>query len=347
MPKKPTQNDVAKLAGVSRGTVSMVLSNKINGRVPISDETIERVLQAAQALGYAPNPVAQMLKEGSNQLIGVFAYEPVFPYDTGTFLFSHLVGIERAASEQDYDVIFFTRHRKRTTTPKIYVNNMNSLRLADGTVILGSFPDRDELRRLVDEHYPFVYIGRREVPGCEINWVTHDYIQWSRVATDHLIELGHRRLGFVEDFHAPVTEPSEDKLGGVRLAVENAPHVELALLDFSNGDAFVEQVRAQKVTALLVPDPTDFITAYQYLQQHGLSVPDDVSVVTLVDIDERLPDGISPTYVAVDRQSVAEVAVRTLTGLLDGSLQSPQNHLIPSRFVIGNTSAGLERSRLR
>ena len=185
------------------------------------------------------------------------------------------------------------------------------------------------------------------MPGCEINWVTHDYIQWSRVATDHLIELGHRRLGFVEDFHAPVTEPSEDKLGGVRLAVENAPHVELALLDFSNGDAFVEQVRAQKVTALLVPDPTDFITAYQYLQQHGLSVPDDVSVVTLVDIDERLPDGISPTYVAVDRQSVAEVAVRTLTGLLDGSLQSPQNHLIPSRFVIGNTSAGLERSRLR
>ena len=77
--KRPTQKDVAKLAHVSRGTVSLVLNNQSGGRVPISEETQQRVLQAAKKLGYAPNPIAQMLARGANRIIGVFTYEPGLP----------------------------------------------------------------------------------------------------------------------------------------------------------------------------------------------------------------------------------------------------------------------------
>ena len=347
MAKKPTQNDVARVAGVSRGTVSMVLNNKTNGRVPISEETAQRVLEAAHSLGYAPNPIAQRLREGSNRLIGVFAYEPVFPYETSTFLFSHLVGIERAASEQDYDVLFFTRNRRHTSTPKVYVNNMNSLLLADGTVILGSFPDRDELRRLCAEGYPFVYIGRREVPNCPINWVTHDYVAGSMEAVEHLIQLGHRRLGFVHNVGLTQSEPTEDKLRGVELAVKNVAGASLIVLNSEPEEPFVEQMRKHRVTALVMADPSDFNPVYQFLNRAGLSVPDDVSLISLVNVDEQLPSGVSPTYVEVDRRTVAELAVQTLIGILDGDLSTPQNHLVPSRFVIGNTTGGIERSALR
>ncbi len=336
MAKKPTQNDVAKLAGVSRGTVSIVLNNRLDGRVPISEETRERVFKAAQALGYAPNPVAQMLKEGSNRLIGVFAYEATFPYETGTFFFPHLLGIEKAASDQDYNVLFFTRNRKNAA-PKIYTNGMNSLLLADGTIILGGAPDRDELLRLVEEDYPFVCIGRREVPGCQVNWVTYGYETGSQEATQYLIDLGHTSLGFVYDSTLSIAEPTQDKLRGVRKAVD-ATNVQLIVLDVPHHNALIERIHQHQITALIFADPTDFVSAFHLLRENNIAIPGDLSLLSLVNIDEQLAYGVEPTHVETDRYVVAELAVRTLIQLLDGSVQPPQQHTVACRFTIGNTT---------
>ena len=98
-PKRPTQADVAKHAGVSRGTVSFVL-NQTEGLVPISQETRQRVLDAARALGYSPNPVAQMLARGNTQIIGIFPFEGTFPYTPSDFYYTYLVGIEQEAGNQ-------------------------------------------------------------------------------------------------------------------------------------------------------------------------------------------------------------------------------------------------------
>lgn len=339
--KKPTQNDVAKLAGVSRGTVSMVLNQKTDGRVPIGEETIKRVLEAAQTLGYAPNPVAKMLKQGTNQLIGVFAYEPTFFTETRTFQFPHRLGIEKAAGELGYDVLNFTRHRNKST-PQIYVNGMNSLLLADGTIILGSYPDRDELRRLVDEGYPFVYIGRREVPGCDINWVTYDYRNGSRRAAQHLMELGHTSLGFVYNSWPRLNEPAQDKLLGVSEAVETVPNVRLTQIDMRDNN-LLDVMRTSEVSGLLIADPTDVPIILNLFLDNSITLPDDVSLISLVDVDEYLPYPVDLTYVETDRYGVAELAVQTLSRLLSRSVKPPQQHVIDCRFIAGSTTAAPSR----
>ena len=124
-----------------------------------------------------------------------------------------VIGVKEVASDLDYDILLFTRHRQ-DTTPQIYVNNMNSLLLADGTLVFGSYPDRAELRRLTEEGYPFVCIGRREIPDYAINWVGHDYAPTCQAIAERLIGLGHRRLGFVYDHHPLSFEPNQDKLHG-------------------------------------------------------------------------------------------------------------------------------------
>src|SRR5690606_5785524 len=102
--KRPTQQDVARLAGVSRGTVSMVINGMTGGRIPISEETRRKVLDAMEQLGYAPNPAAQILAGGRNRLIGVFTYEPFFPYEQDNFYYPFLLGIERQASYEGYNL---------------------------------------------------------------------------------------------------------------------------------------------------------------------------------------------------------------------------------------------------
>jgi len=82
--KRPTQADVAQRAGVCRGTVSLVL-NQSEGRVPISQETRERMLAAANTLGYLPNPVAQMLARGRNSIISFCAFDEAFPHTPADF----------------------------------------------------------------------------------------------------------------------------------------------------------------------------------------------------------------------------------------------------------------------
>jgi len=315
----------------------MVLNRKTDGRVPIGEATIKRVLEAAQTLGYAPNPVAKMLKQGTNQLIGVFAYEPTFFIETRTFHFPHRLGIEKAASERGYDVLNFTRHRNNPT-PKIYVNDMNSLLLADGTIILGSQPDRDELRRLVEEGYPFVYIGRREVPDCEINWVTHDYRSGSRQATQHLMELGHTSLGFITTIWLDPDEPTHDKMLGVKEAVDADPNVRLTQFDMQRSN-LLDIMRKNEISGLLIADPNDVPVILNLFLENNIAIPDDMSLVSLVDVDENLPYPADLTYVETDRYGVAELAVQTLSGLLSKTVGPPQQHVIDCRFIVGSTTA--------
>ncbi|MCB0128681.1 MAG: LacI family DNA-binding transcriptional regulator, partial [Caldilineaceae bacterium] len=97
MQKRPRQTDVAKLAGVSPATVSVILNNRLDGNVRISAETRARVLDAVEQLGYVTDPVARSLAGGRNSLLGVFAFDEIFPPQQRNLRYSFLVGIEHEA----------------------------------------------------------------------------------------------------------------------------------------------------------------------------------------------------------------------------------------------------------
>ena len=316
----------------------MVLNNRTNGRVPISESTRDRVVEAATSLGYAPNPVAQMLVQGSQALIGVFTYNQAFPYDTDGFFFPYLAGIQRGASLQDYNVLLFTRHHNHGRS-QIFTNSMNSLLLADGSILMGLEPDRAELRRLSEENYPFVYIGRREVPGCEIDWVAHDYQTAAIQAMRHLVGLGHRRIGFVTN--GPHYEPQQDKLAGYDQVMIEQPDLEvssISLADFENAELFIATVQRQGITALMCDDHTIFDQVLVLLYTHGLRVPAEISVLSLTTASHSLPYLLEPTHVQLDQHQAGETAAQILVRRIMREAHGPQQIVLPSRFVPGETT---------
>ncbi len=334
--RTPKQADVAKLAGVSTGTVSRVMNGKSGRGIPISEDTRQRVLDAAAQIGYTANPVAQMLARGQNDLIGVFTYEATFPSEQADVFFPYLLGIQEEAGRQGYDVLLFT-HSQPGTVKEIYENGANSLRLADGSVLLGVHPDYEELKRLLDEGYPFIFIGRRSLSGYDLDWVVNDYVTGSEEATRHLLDLGHRRMGIVQGH--PELIHSQDMLRGSRLAVSKFDDAQLFEMasDMLNPEAISRAIENQRLTALISADRGNFEQLMFSLSQLGFRVPKDISVIALDSIDQD--GGIhEATRLWLDRHSVGTEAVRLLIERLAHPGQSAQHILVPCIFTVGKTT---------
>src|SRR5262245_48484111 len=105
--RRPTQADIARLAGVSQATVSVVLNGR-DSDVRISPATRERVLTVIREWGYVANPSARSLAGGRNRIIGVHTFEPVFPTTSVDFYFPFLLGMEQEAADLGYDLLLFT-----------------------------------------------------------------------------------------------------------------------------------------------------------------------------------------------------------------------------------------------
>lgn len=341
--KRPTQSDVARVAGVSRATVSFVLNGTSgSGAIPISDETRTRVLEAARQLNYAPDPVAQMLASGSNRIIGVFTYEEAFPLERSDFYYDFILGIERAAARFDYNVILFTRHGAEHQPRRVYATNTNSLRLADGTLFLGADPDRAELARLTGEEYAFVFIGRREVPGCEIDWVAADYLPGARQAAEHLILNGHRRLAFVGS--GAHIEANQDKISGIHQAIAGAAGASLEILPeptLAGPETLARALQESGATAILCSHSAAYDRALELLQQAGRSVPEDYSILSLGDANPNRCFPISPTYISIDRLRWGELAAELLIQKVNGAFDAPQQVRLPIKLVIGTSTRAL------
>ncbi len=332
----PKQADVAKLAGVSTGTVSRVMNGKSNQGIPISEDTRQRVLDAAAQLGYTANPVAQMLARGQNNLIGVFTYEAAFPSEQADVFFPYLLGIQDEAGKQGYDVLLFT-HSQSGGVKEIYENGANSLRLADGSVLLGAHPDYQELQRLLEEGYPFVFIGRRSLSGYDLDWVVNDYATGSEAATRHLLDLGHRRIGLIQGH--PEFIHSQDMRRGSRTAVSQFADAQLFEMksDMLNPETLNQIIETHRLTALVCTDRGDFDQLMFSLSQLGFRIPNDISAITLDPIDRD--GGIhEATRLWLDRRTVGTESVRLLIDRLANPGLPAQHILVPCTFMVGKTT---------
>lgn len=106
--KRLTQNDIAKLAGVSQATVSLVLNGAPTAIARIPAETRERVQAVIRKTGYVADPIARRMAKGLNRILGVFTYEPAFPSAQADFFTPFLLGIEEEAQQQAYDLLLLT-----------------------------------------------------------------------------------------------------------------------------------------------------------------------------------------------------------------------------------------------
>lgn len=328
------QSDIAAAAGVSRATVSMVLNGRTGKGAAISADTRARVLEVATRLGYVGNPSARNLAGGRNRLLGVYTFAPVFPTESADFYHPFLVGVEREAELLGYDLVLFTGAGPGGER-SIYRDNVNRLRIADGCILLGGDSDRFELDRLVEDDFSFVFIGRREVPGREIAYVSADYVAATVDIVTRLAELGHRKVAYLGaglDF-----EPLVDRVEGFRRGVERCgldsdPSLNVVANRESLELAHVRALLAAGATAFVIENRGILERLAELADELGLHAPDDYSMVLLGPSTEGV------TGLSMPRREMGGHAVRMLVDMLgDASLEQRRRIELPCAIAAGGT----------
>jgi DNA-binding LacI/PurR family transcriptional regulator len=332
---------------VSIATVSAVVNGQPNPTVRIGDEVKQRVLESVAALGYVPDPVARRLVGGRNRIIGVFAYEGPFPIEERSFFQPFLVGIEEVAQEARYDVLLHTGTMTEDGRRSIYGEGDNRLRLSDGAVILGAQTDAEELARLMTEGYPFIHVGRRDVPGVEIPFVAPDYVQAVGDLVRHLVSAGYDRIVYLADARErdaegrTLREPIRDRENGFNQAIENlGGALETFRVLWSPDDIDAGAVRAllSNRTALVIEKADLAYRCELAARAIGWHAPQDFAFAVLGDppsAGDPLPDW---TMIRISRREIGRIAATELLALLDGRRDPKVARLVPCEIRIGTST---------
>lgn len=318
--KRPTQADIARLAGVSQATVSLVLNERDAG-VRISPATRERVLTVMREWGYVANASARSLAGGRNKIIGVHTFEPVFPTTSVDFYFPFLLGMEQEAADLGYDLLLFTSAGGER---QIFRDGSTRLWHADGALLLGRDPNVEEIERLRDSGFPFVYVGHREVSGPPVSYVAADYAGATQQLTERLLELGHERVAYARIGNGNA-QPSHDRELGFRRAAPAGGVRHLAGPVWTLGseaevDGLVAELVRGGITGVLAEQQLLAEELLAGAARRGLSVPEDLSVVVLGDSTGARHEGTEWTGLVVPREQMG----RKATALLVRLLESPE-----------------------
>ncbi len=335
--KRPTQADIARLAGVSPATVSLVL-NERDSEVRISPATRERVLAVIREWGYVANASARSLAGGRNKIIGVYTFEPVFPTTSVDFYFPFLLGMEQEAAEFGYDLLLFTSVDGER---QIFRDGSTRLALADGALLLGRNPNADEIERLRDSGYPFVYVGHREVSGEPISYVAADYAGATRQLTERLFELGHERVAYARLGDGDA-QPSRDREKGFRRAmpaggIRRPTGPVWTLGSPEEVDGLVEEILRGEITGVIAEQE---LLAEEILaagRRRALSIPDDLSIVVLGDSTGARRTDSPWTGLVVPREQMGREATRLLARLLETPETAAQTMAVECTLVPGAT----------
>lgn len=333
--RRLTQAEIARMAGVSQTTVSLVL----NGRdEALTEETRERVRSVIQMSGYVANPIARTLAGGRNRLLGIHTFEKVFPLNGADFYFPFLLGVEEEAERNGYDLLMFTSSGEQR---RIFTDGSTRLRLADGALLLGRTPDLGEVAELARSQYPFVFIGHREIPGQQISYVGAGYTAATRAVTERLFGNGHTRLVYLR-VGAEGDQPGADRVKGYRAAATAAglsgaaaPVWEAAAV--GEAGALLDAAIRDGVTALVVEQMTLADELRRACAGRDLKIPGDLSVAVLGDTIGATGEDDDWSGFQVPRREMGAAATRLLIDQLEGRAESPRAETVPCRLVDGVT----------
>lgn len=201
-----TIKDVAKSANVSVATVSRVLNKKSN----VSDEAIEAVNAAVEALGYSPNFLGRDLRKSETKRILA-----IIASTEQSFYSEVLRGMEAAAFAQNYDILIATTHDD--PNHELHLLGMLFSRAVDGAVLLGPKLDAETINKLGEKNNIAMCLERLD--NCNVLTVTIDNVKAGRDAVNYLIKKGHKRIGLITTMQR--SQSSIDREIGYKLALKD------------------------------------------------------------------------------------------------------------------------------
>jgi DNA-binding LacI/PurR family transcriptional regulator len=328
-PRSVTTHDVARRAGVSQATVSLVLGG--NPRARVAPATRERVMRAADELGYRPNMLARGLVRGRSYALGV-----VVPDLSNPFFLDVVTGVQRVAAEAGYAVL---PGDTRETTPARHLEALRA-RLVDGVVIDGLGAATLPEDALADLKVVLVDEPSERWPG-----VASDALAAGRLAAEHLLGLGHRRIAFV----GPATDVHGFRMrergffqalsaAGVGLPTDLLRRVPSTV---AGGLAAMKQLLAvsERPTAVFCANDLIALGALKAALAAGVRVPGGMSIVGCDDVEMARVVTPELTTVAVPARELGARAARLLLRLLDGQEVSARPAKpLPVRLITRGTT---------
>lgn len=313
---RPTINDIAQAAGVSKGTVSRV----INGHSTVAQRTRRRVQEVMTGLGYVPDPAAQHLSWRTGQTLGLSfaADDPLL---------------------SPYHVLFRAALERQTAPLGVQLINLRAdllaaPRLPSAVLVMHAIEDDGRLKLLRERRVPAVLIGHHP----DMFWVAPDDEGGASTAAQALLAAGHTRLAYLGT--GPSQVANDRERGFVRAAQTAGAQVTLIESDFTVLGGYRAVRRAweagARFTGCFAQSDESAVGAIAALEDLGLRTPADVSVVGFDGLPE-LPLPLRLSTVAQDITRIACTALDLMQEAISG--QAPRGEYVPVRFIPGATIA--------
>lgn len=310
-----TIKEVSKLAGASVAAVSATLNGTRSKNIRVGQETRDRIYAAAAQLGYLSNPVARSLATGKSKVIGVMLpYAEAFT-DHNPFCAQVTNGILEEVVRRHYNLMLYTGALMNGSQAALTVDSR-----VDGIVLVMPQVDSPVFLKCESRRIPYVSILRPELPGT---WtVNSDDFEGGRLATEHLIRMGHRRIAHFsgDDF----VSTSKPRLRGYRHAMDEAglssdpSLVVKASFDWKAGylaaKALLDMPAARRPSAIFAANDLCAEGAMRAFRECGASVPDDFAVVGYD--DTWFATMTQPALTSV-RMPIAEMGAMAVQMLVD------------------------------
>ena len=329
-----TIHDVANRAGVSTATVSHV----INQTRFVSESAVRRVRRAMQQLHYQPNAVARSLRRKHTRTLGL-----VLPDSSNPFFAEVARGVEDFAFQHGYNVLFGSSDgnlEKEKAYLQVFVEKQ-----VDGLIFVAAGESTRNIRQLQAEHLPLVVVDR-EFNNVVADYVVADNRRGGFLATEHLIQLGHRVIACIA---GPSTvTPSAERVIGYRDALKtyrlpiDPKLVRRGDFQSSSGFAAAQLFLRQKSrpSAIFACNDLMALGALGAIHKAGLRVPDDVAVVGFDDI--ALASYASPplTTIQQPKYEMGKLAAQILLDRITAKKRvKAQRHLLPTQLIVRESTS--------
>lgn len=323
-----TLDDVAKISGFSKSTVSRVLRNETN----VNSHTKRKIEEAAQRLGYTPNVVARSLRSRKTTTIGIIIADicnPFFP--------SVVRGIEDKARKKGYSVILCNTDEKYEREKEALETLVQ--KRVDGLLIVPVQKKFDDILELKRRKIPFVLIGRHFDP-LETDHVISNDVKGAFMATEYLIKKGHKKILSVVG-PSYISSTRERIMGYKEALVANNVKFDAALLKegvfrMEDGYRAVKKAILSKLDFTAVFAYSDFVAfgVIKAIKEQGYKIPDQIAVVGYDNIDLGFSAELPLTTVHIPKYRLGSEGMKLLHRRIDGRVDEPQKVILDTKLII-------------
>lgn len=339
MAKRTTIKDVAKHANTSYQTVSRV----INNRPDVSPSTRKRVLDVIEKLNYRPSMGATSRANPKTYIIAIAisTYNEYLLYEGDPHLLRVIHGADLALAVRNYSLLLSTIDYTNDNNIKSRLLNRQ---LADGVIIRLSMNDQGKTAQiLAEKDYPVVIIGHSPTPN--IPSVRSDDENGGYTLTQHLLALGHRKIGIIGGPEADPATAMRKKghrraMADSGLEAKNTPFV-TGDYTVDGGYKAVSQLLENNpgLTAIIAYSDTMAIGAMHWLNKEGYNIPNDISIVGYDDIPDAIRQATPLTTIKIPSMDEGQRAVQLLFALIENRKLESSEIILPVHLVVRDSTS--------